>query len=190
MREIIAKRQASAKTFKWVPIVLFALSVICIIIGLFGLYAILLMAAIVTLIIYLNKYRAVSKNMQWLESRKFGHIPDTFQETDLEYPKSKLRCGQFAMMAKGTMVMIPYADIAWVYMHNTKLYGIITISRQAIVACRDGYTYQFPCTQEELQEILKYHILPRNNTLMVGYSPDKQKAYKEQVKQFKAQNGL
>lgn len=190
MRETIKKRQSSAKTFKFVPIVLFALSILCIVIGLFGLYAFLLIAAIITLLIYLNKYRALNKNMQWLESRKYGHIPDTFQDSDITYPHSKLRCGQFAMMAKGTMVMIPYTEIAWVYMHNTKLYGLITISRQAVIACKDGKTYQFGCTQDELKDILQYHILPRNNQVMVGFGADRQKAYKELVKQFKEQNGL
>ena len=66
-------------------------------------------------------------------------------------------------------------SLVWTYPHNTRSNGQIT--RQVMLARRDGASCTIPAPTEAHQKNLIAEILASNPTVVIGYSPERAEAF-------------
>lgn len=187
MTEQIEKKLKGAKTCGYIALASLAVMFIGIAMSAIPLILIPVYVFLIFGIIFLVKRGSIVSNQKWLQKRNLGHIVNTFSENDPFYPKSKIRCGHMGLMHTKSMVMVPYSEIAWIYQHVTKAYGITT-GRQIMICCQDGKSFAFPSVEAELTDILQKHILQANSRIIIGFDAQRQKAYRTIVKNYKSQH--
>ena len=180
MKEKIEKRAKSAKTFKIILFVLLGLCVIFCIAMLIPVFAIGILLLLVLWCIYLSKFSPALRNSKWLQSKGYTNAADEFTVTMPKYNKSKVVCGTKSMLLENVCVVLPYAEIAWMYIEVRKLYGLIPTGRSILIFTRDGNSYYAPGGNvDELRAMLTEHILRANPNVLVGFGAEQQKKYKE-----------
>ncbi len=94
------------------------------------------------------------------------------------FPKSKIYCGEKAFFSKNPCVIIPYENVAWVYVYEQKSYGI-TVQKSVIIYTKDAKKYTINAKIEDFQWLINQYIAKNSPNLIVGYGAKQKKLYKE-----------
>ncbi len=189
MKDRIVKKINTAKRFH---IFLIILAVLCffsmIIIPMLdieymGIYFVLFVALIVSGYVYLISFQPIVKSAKCL--KKVG-MENTVNDipTNPTLPKSKIYCGSKAFCSKKPFTVVPYSEIAWVYMQVNKAYGI-TVAKQVHIYCRNGKHFILRADVEEIKWLLGSCLLKFNQNIIIGYGFEQKKQYKEVKKAYK-----
>lgn len=179
MREMVEKRAKNAKIFKITLLVLLALSIIAGIAILMPLMIFGLFLTFILWIVYLSKFSPALGNSKWLASKGYTNVADEFSVNMPMYKKSKIICGMRSLLIKNIAVVVPYQEIAWMYIQVRKAYGIIPLGKSILIYTRDGNSYTAGGNVDELKAMLTEHILRANPNVLVGFGAEQQKRYKE-----------
>lgn len=126
--------------------------------------------------IYLFKFRNFNRCMKWLAQRNY---PDVSGDINLEnptLPKSKVYCGSKALFFGKTALLIPYAEIAWIYQYKVSV-NLIPVVNYIVICTRDGESFMAKAKIEELNRLLSDCLLRQYPDIMVGYSAENKKRY-------------
>ncbi len=184
MRELIQKKTKSAKIFRTCLIVV---AILCILLFLLGPYIgdeelisvimfYLFFALTVFVCVYLKSFHPFMKSIKWLRKKGLEHIADDIPLANTTLPKSKIYCGAQAFFTKKSRVIIPYAEVAWVYYHSSSV-NRISVRECFEVFCRDGQHFVLNADKNELQWLLVNVISKFSPNLIVGYGRQQQQMY-------------
>lgn len=178
MREMIEKRAKNAKTFKIVLLVLLALCIIACIAMLIPVFAFGIVILLILWCVYLSSFSPALGNSKWLAGKGYTNVADEFSVNMPMYKKSKIICGTHSLLIKNVAVIVPYQEIAWMYVQVRRLYGLIPIGKSILIFTRDGKGYTAGGDVDELKAILTEHVLRANPNVIVGFGADQQKKYR------------
>ncbi len=183
MREFIEKNQVRAKRMKTVLIVVavlffcsYFLIPICMEIAFLPI-SVFMIALIVCWSVYANKYMQLSKSIKLLQSKGMENIADDIVLDKPTLPRSKIYCGQKAMFSKKPCLILPYEEIAWVYVHKDNMYGI-TVSKSVVVHTKSGKHYTLSADIDEFQWLLENYIVKNSVNVIIGYGTEQKQKYK------------
>lgn len=138
-------------------------------------------------IIYLVSFMPFTRSVKWLKSKELEHVADDIVLDRPTLPRSKIYCGQRALFSKKPCAIIPYAEIAWVYLYERRTNGIV-VERSVIINTKDGKRFALNANFDEFKWLLDNYILKHVPDLIIGYGAE-QKARYQQLKQNYAQAG-
>ena len=130
------------------------------------------------LIYFINHFPLLS-NLRRLEERNLSYVLDDISTEKPLCPtkKCKLFCGKYAFLCTAPSRVIPYSDIAWVYIEKKTMYGAITIEQSIVIYCKDNKKYTISGTMEECQMLLEQYILPQNQDVVLGFGKAQEQEY-------------
>jgi len=178
MREMIVNRAKSAKIFKIVLFVLLALCIIACIAMLIPVFAVGIIVLWMLWCVYLGNFSPALGNSKWLAAKGYTNVADEFNINMPMYKKSKIICGTRSLLIKNVAVVVPYQEIAWMYVQVRRLYGLIPIGKSILIYTRDGKGYTAGGNVDELKAILTEHVLRANPNVIVGFGAEQQKRYR------------
>lgn len=185
MEQMLKKIAKNAKIWKIVLVLILAAFILTIILEtaldmkeLAGVYVLLIIAIFVFGFFYLFKYFNFKRCMKWLTEKNYLGIYNDINLEKPTLPKSKVYCGSKALFFKKSSTIIPYSEIAWVYYYQASAYGIPVVKYMYIFT-RDGKKFPVKTNVVEFQWLLDNYLLKLYPDIMVGYSPEIQKRYKE-----------
>ena len=142
-------------------------------------------ALIVSAFVYYIVFHPLMKNIAWL--KRIGK-EEVINDITLSAPilkKSKIYFENRAIFSKKPCCIIPYEEVAWVYIREQKaLLGLVTVNKEFIVRCRDGKTFALRAYVEEFSTLLEY-IDRFSSNVIIGYGQKQQKMYAECRKRYK-----
>lgn len=186
MQDLISKRLAGTK----VILVLFLISIALYIgsfIVLLYLPSIVSTPVIIALtyavlalgLIYFIAWLPFANSIKRLQQMGLENIADDIDPKTPTLPRSKLFCGQRAFFCKKPYVIIPYAQVAWVYLYERKAYGVITVEKAVILFTKDGHKYTLRADTNEFKWLLENYIILHAPQIVLGYGARQKKLYKQ-----------
>ena len=148
-----------------------------------GVGILLILAAVVMLIVYIEKFLPLNKSIKLIENKGLDwHTFISDIDTATFLPKSKIYCGKTAFVPNSTLSIIPYSSVLWIYQHVTKAYGVVTMTKEVIILTDSGTQFNLAMNIDELKWLLenKYSEFP--SSLMVGYTEENRKSYFNLIK--------
>ena len=186
MREFIEKKTGSAKVFRVVLLVITLLWVCSFFLTPFLEFAVyypvvmlLTLAVITCWIIYIVAWMPIVRSVKWLRGKGMENVADDIALDAPTLPRSKIYCGQRALLCKKPCTVIPYSEIAWVHLYERKLYGIITVEKAIIVYTNDGKKFSLNSDVDEFKWLLENYIIPNSPNIIVGYGNAQKARYKQ-----------
>lgn len=189
MYDFLKKKIEGAKKFQTVLLVLLIALVIGIItVIIISQYEFQLAPFIVVMILFLSlwilgvvyyaKYFDMVSNIKWLERNKLQNIGDDINLDKPTLSRSDIYCGQNAFFAKKHRVIVPYAQIAWVYLYVRTTYGVTT-EKAVTIFTKDGKKFMLFADENEFQWLMANVIIKHSPDLIVGFNAEKKKLYKQ-----------
>lgn len=186
MCELIEKKMRTARILRIALPVLAALWVCSLImmsklefaVG-YPLVMLLMTGLIVCGIVYLTGYMPLVSSVKWLEKKD---LSDVANDISLEKPalqRSKIYCGQKAFFCKKPCTIIPYREVAWVYLYERRLYGVIAVEKAVVIFTRDGKKFSLNANADEFKWLLESHIIPHSPDVVLGYGVEQERRYKQ-----------
>ena len=157
--------------------------------AMWGFFAVLTLAAALTLLLVgLLKKAAENKAIKRLEERGLLEQAATELEspmTQQEY-KDRLRLGSRFLFGKGIGVAAAWDDVLWCYRSKSTYEFIIKI-RSMVICTADKQAHRLYYRNKQSDEIvaLMEAFGERNQDMLLGYSLDTARAYREACKQMK-----
>lgn len=152
----------------------------------FGVFAFIAFYPIFIIgIIYFISYNSVAKCAKWFRDTDSEHVFDDVPSVPT-LPKSKAYCGSKCIVFKKPFVVIPYYEIAWVYIQVDKAYGI-TMSKQVHIYCLYGAHFFIKADVSEVEWLLENYLLRLNPNIILGYGYKQKRQYRELKKNYKNQ---
>lgn len=188
MKDRILSKIKTAKSFR---IFLIVLAVLCFLsmiiipmldIDYMGIYFLLFFALVISGYVYLISFQPIVKSAKCIEIAGLENTVDDIPANPT-LPKSKIYCGSKAFFSKKPFTVIPYSEIAWVYMQVNKAYGI-TVAKQVHIYCRNGKHFILRADVEEIKWLLENCLLKFNPNIIIGYGFEQKKQYKAIKNQF------
>jgi len=186
MYEFIDKKKSKAKVFRIVLVVLLVAYFLSYAMLAFfepnqtiGPIVIVNYALLICGIVYYVSYHPFMVSLKLLETNGYENI---FYDINLDTPTlaaSKIYCGQFSFFCKKPCVIIPYAEIAWVYLYEQRTYGIVT-NRSVVVCTRDGKKFMLKADRDEFQWLIDNYILKHSPNVVLGFGEEQRRHYKQQ----------
>ena len=132
-----------------------------------------------------NKTKKYLKNNEYED--ELAHQLDDFVEN--KYCKDKVIMTKdfFVDLERGGFATFKYSDVKWLYIHNTKYYGVVTIATNLIVYLKDGKT-KLVCLKsyrnktEQFMEIFDKICEKVPSDCLKGYTPENIKEFREYKK--------
>ncbi len=142
--------------------------------------AILVLTIPIFTIIYIGVYSQFLNNVKWLKKKGYENITDDIDISNPTLPKSKIYCGQRAFFSKKPKAIIPYSEIAWVYVKKSKINGI-SAENHTIIYMNDGkkFTITVHRYEEEFKLLLANYIIKNSPNVILGYGPEQKMKYKK-----------
>ena len=128
-------------------------------------------------IIYFISYNSVAKCAKWFRDTDSEHVFDDIPPNPT-LPKSRAYCGSKCIVFKKPFVVIPYYEIAWVYIQVDKAYGI-TISKQVHIYCLSGAHFFIKADASEVEWLLQNYLLRLNPNIILGCGYEQKRQYRE-----------
>lgn len=185
MNEFIEKKLRTAKVFR-----IYLLGLLITTIGSFvsmgviddvGLVMVLIAFSTSTLgvsgIIYLALYMPFTGSMKWLKGKGMENVADDIILERPTLPRSKIYCGQRALFCKETNVIIPYAEIAWVYLYVRT--SSIVVEKTVIVYTKDGRKFSLSYNADEYNWLLAKYFIPNASDIIIGFGAEQKALYKQ-----------
>lgn len=192
MKELLTKKRRGFKIFSIFSIVIVVATLSCPFLfaatesdAVFGLMMVLTFAAFALYIVFFNSFYNFCLSDKMLKKNGMENIADDVSLEQPTLPKSKIYCGKYALCSKKPVLVIPYSEIAWVYVNVQKLYGVVTVSKTVVIACRNGRRFSLKADMDEFQWLLQTYLLKVNPNIIVGFGRDQQKAFKQVCKDYK-----
>ncbi|MBQ2881273.1 MAG: hypothetical protein IJE40_03300 [Clostridia bacterium] len=144
-----------------------------------------ILALIVVGFIYLSSFTRL-RNYKWF--LKVSENPDavlnSFNIDMNSYTKAnKVYLGDKALFHNYTFYIIPYSEIAWVYIKNTSV-NYSTQVQTTVIRTRDGKLIEIPCNAESLSMIVQNYLIPQSPGVLVGFTNENGKLYSQMVKKY------
>ena len=189
MRELFEKKLRAELIYRLIIIVLAVLSVAMFFcepifgkpayaIGGVGLYA-----ALMALIFYFATAFRALQTRKWLRKNEFEHLLDEAFPPEPNLKKSKIYCSHNAFVCKRQFAVIPYSEIAWVYMQQQRSYGI-PVGRNINVRLKDGKTFVIEANIEEFKYLLSEFILKKSPDVIVGFGDKQREQFAQKYPEF------
>ena len=140
---------------------------------------------IVMLSVYFSAFYPLKKSIANLKRIGAMDVIDDVYPEEPTLPKSKIYCGNRAMIVKKPYCILAYHDIAWIYMKVTKAYGIVTVDKSICICTRSGKTIETKANSDEIKWLIPNVIIPRNPSVIVGFGAEQMKRYKQVKAQYK-----
>ncbi len=191
MSEFIERKLRSAKVFRIYLLVLFLIMTVSLIsIGFIDdsdetviIPTILSANALwISGVIYLGSYRPFTSTVKWLINNGMENVADDITSESLMLPRSKIYYGQKALFSKKSHVIIPYSEIAWVYVveTTTSFYIVLTYTTEQVkVYTKDGREFFLKCDIDEFKRLLANCIIPNCPNVVIGYGKEQKARYKQ-----------
>lgn len=185
MRDLIEKKLTTARI-----LLIFVLLSAALFIGSMVLLAFLPISAVAPVIflsclllyviglIYLIGYLPFVRSVKWLRQKGLEDVADDINSDKPTLPRSRIFCGQKALFSKKPHVILPYSQIAWVYLYERRSYGIV-VEKAVIVFTKDGRKYSLNADAEEFKWMLKLYIIPNAPGVILGYGAEQKHLYKQ-----------
>ncbi len=129
-------------------------------------------------VIYLVSYMPFTSSVKWLKSKKMENVADDIILESPTLPRSKIYCGQKALFCKKPCVIIPYSEIVWVHLHETRAYGI-AVEKAVVVYTKDGKKFSLNSNADEFKWLLEHYIIPNSPNIILGYGAEQKARYKQ-----------
>lgn len=167
-REWFEKTRNNAKTLKIIMIV-------SLFVPLFGV-----MIAMITGLVYLNKYGYFLRSIKDLEnSSRISYIDDIpFNTSTLT--GSKIDCGSRAMYFQEIHQIIAYEDVLWIYIkrQSNNFYGLTVSSVESMeIWCRNKRHLSNLASRDEMTWLINNYISKASPSLLIGYTPENVRQY-------------
>lgn len=150
-----------------------------------GIYFELFFALVIFGYVYLISFQPIMKSVKCIEMAGLEDIVDDIP-INPTLQKSKIHYGSKAFFSKKPFTIIPYSEIAWVYMQVNKAYGI-TVAKQVHVYYKNGKHFILRADVEELKWLLVNCLLKFNQNIIIGYGFEQKKQYKAVKNTYKNQ---
>ena len=154
-----------------------------------GLAFATLVFALLLLLIGLLKSRVEKRALARLEQRALlsQAAADLNSPTVRSERKDRFRMSSRFLFGKGIGLAAAWDDVLWCYESVTR-YNFIVTYRMLVICTADGGRHEHYFLKKEEDEIvgLMEYIQEQNPSVMLGYSLDNNRAYREQVKRNKA----
>ena len=191
MKDKILSKIKTAKSFR---IFLIVLAVLCFLsmiiipmldIVYMGIYFVLSFALVISGCVYLISFQPIVKSAKCIEIAGPENTVDDIPANPT-LPKSKIYCGSKAFFSNNPFTVIPYSEIAWVYVQVNKVYGI-TVGKQVHIYYRNGKHFILRADVEEIKWLLENCLLKFNPNIIIGYGFEEKKQYKAVKNTYKNQ---
>ncbi len=126
--------------------------------------------------VYLILFHPIMKSAKWFKSVQNEQVIDDVPITPT-LPNSKIHCGSQVLFSNKPFSVIPYSEMAWIYMSENKAYGI-TLSKQIHVFCRNGNHFILRANIDEFKWLLENYIYRFNANIIIGYGFEQKRQYK------------
>lgn len=118
-------------------------------------------------------------NLKWLKEKGIEHIADDISLEQPTLPRSKIYCGRQSFFCKKPCAIIPYSEVAWVYLYERKFYGIITMEKSVIIYTKDGKRFAVSWRDDEFKWLLENFIIRYSPNVVLGFGAEQKKRYRE-----------
>ena len=135
-------------------------------------------AVIICGIVYLASYMPFVSSVKWLENKGLENVTDDIILDRPTLPRSKIYCGQRALFSKKPCAIIPYAQIAWVYLYERRAYGI-AVEKAVIIYTKDGKKFALNSNADEFRWLLENYIIVHSPDIVIGYGAEQKARYKQ-----------
>lgn len=135
-------------------------------------------AFLTCVIIYFASYMPFLSGVKWLEERGLEGVADDIILEKPTLPRSKIYCGQRALFSKKPYAIIPYSEIAWVYLYERRTNGIL-VEKAFILYTKDGKKFTLNAHEDEFKWLLENYIIPNSPNVVIGYGAKQKAQYKQ-----------
>ncbi len=139
------------------------------------------MAALVFGLTYEITYSPLVGNLKWLKKMNLEGVGDDISLERPTLPRSKIYCGSRALFCKKPYALLPYSLIAWVYLYERRVNGIL-VERALIVYTVDGKKHTLKPHKHEAGWLVENCICLNSPNVLLGYNAEQKAKYK-QIKQ-------
>lgn len=193
MKERVERQLKKAKIFKYIIFGALGLSLLSIMIlpqvntGMQIYAPIVMLSTLFFMIcgfIYLINYLPVTSAAKWLKKIHMENaIDDISENAQPTLPKSLIFCGKKAIYSEKPFVIIPYSEIAWIYVSENSAYGI-AVRKDINICMRDGKHFMLRANITEFQWLLSNYRQIFPPYTLIGYGDEQKRAYSEIIKKY------
>ena len=188
MRELLVKKEKKAKTLKkCMAIGALLLALLSITMGALDVVVSVVILNVVAwfilinVIIYLRSCYSINRSLKLLKQVDMLDAADDINVDDIKLPESKICCGSRAFYSKRNGAIIPYSEVAWVYLRIDKVNGI-TVSKSVVVFTKTVMQFTLSADKDEFNWLLRNYIIPNSPDVLVGFNKENKKQYKIRYK--------
>ncbi len=188
MRELIKKIPQLEKRYRTCALVPLALLILFFVLPLAPeikiVSMIVLLFALWFSVAFYWTWRKRRLNYEWFLRVADESILDSFDMDPKSYsPRPKVYMSTKALFDNQPYLILPYSKIVWTYKEVTRYKGGFT-SQQAVFCTVDGKKISFACNDEEFRKLLLQYVIPQSPGVMIGYSDENRKKYKQMQKKL------
>jgi len=145
--------------------------------GLQGFFILIfVLCALVSMFVYYIRYRAFAKCMKFLKQDGIERFLDDIDLQRPISPKAKIYCGKNAFFCKGTYLVVPYSQVAWIYSSEG--------STEAYVFClKNSMKVEVKISQSDLRNLINIYISDKNPELLFGETRHNNREYHSKYSQ-------
>ncbi len=186
MSELIEKKIKSAKVFRICLIALLVLAVgSFVVMGFLDNIEVVITPAMLFMnafwisgVVYYASIHPFMSSIKWLESMGLQNVADDILLDRPTLPRSKIYCGQQALFCKKPCAIIPYAQIAWVHLYESRAYGI-AVEKAVIIYTKAGKKFALNSNVDEFKWLLENYIIVHSPSVIIGYGAEQKARYKQ-----------
>ena len=132
----------------------------------------------ISVVVYITSFLPFTSSVKWLKGKGLENVAEDIILERPTLPRSKIYCGQRALFCKKPYAIIPYAEIAWVYLYERRSYGIV-VEKAVIVYTKDGKKFALNANTDEFQWLLQNYIVKNSPNIIIGYGAEQKARYKQ-----------
>lgn len=135
-------------------------------------------------LIYYLLFHLYAYNFKWLIRNGYENIADDIDLTKPTLPRSGIYCGENALFSKKSKLIMPYSEMAWLYLYRQNLNGI-NIENSIIINTTDGKCFHLYHKGNEFNWLMVNYIMSKKPDVIVGFGSEQKKRYLEISKKKK-----
>ena len=139
----------------------------------------LVTAMLVCTLIYFGLFFPFLRNLRWLRKNGIENISHDINLNKPTLPRSKIYCGERALLTKRPCLLIPYNEMGWVYIYKKYTNGFLT-ERSFIIYTKDKHKFSLAFDDEdEIRWLLNNYIIKNSPDVIIGYGKEQKERYKK-----------
>ncbi len=147
---------------------------------------ILSIAFVTCTMVFFKDFYPVIRNVIWLKNNGFEDVADDIDLNTPTFEFSKLYCGSKAFFSKQNCLVIPYSEIAWVYV-TREVIGFVPTAQHINIACADGKRFVLLATTKDITALVQNYVSKVSDKVIIGYGHEQQKQYNKIKRNHKKQ---